>query len=121
MTIERYNDTLFKIEADHGKFIINQDTGFKCLLTLDTEENTSKYTDVDEDPGTLAQEVWGNGLIRTYSRSRLYLIQNETGIKYSEAIDVPNHYTYRESDEEIPEEPKIKELKEEVKDEPTED
>lgn len=28
-------------------------------------------------------------------------IQNETGVKYSEAVDVPNRYTYTESNEDI--------------------
>lgn len=40
-------------------------------------------------------------LIKTYSDSGKYIIQNETGIKYCEAIDVPNKYTYTESEETI--------------------
>ena len=40
-------------------------------------------------------------LIKTYSDCGKYIIQNETGIKYSEAIDIPNKYTYTESEEEI--------------------
>jgi hypothetical protein len=43
----------------------------------------------------------GMELIRTYSDENKYIIQVETGIKYSEAIDIPNKYTYIESEEEI--------------------
>lgn len=40
--------------------------------------------------------------IKTYSDSGYYIIQNETGIKYSEAIDIaPLKYTYSETDEAI--------------------
>ena len=43
----------------------------------------------------------GVKLFRTYSNEGKLLIQNETGIKYAEAIDVENApYTYSESDEE---------------------
>ena len=46
----------------------------------------------------------GVNLYRTYSDESKYIIQNETGIKYGEAIDVENTpYTYSESDEELPE------------------
>lgn len=40
-------------------------------------------------------------LIRTYSDENKYIIQLETGIKYIEAVDIPNKYTYIESEEEI--------------------
>ena len=50
----------------------------------------------------IIQETLENGLIKTVSDSGKYLIQNETGIKYCEAIDVPNRYTYSESEESIP-------------------
>lgn len=41
----------------------------------------------------------GVNLYRTYSDSNFYLIQNETGVEYSEAIDVEGApYTYSESD-----------------------
>ena len=44
----------------------------------------------------------GVKLFRTYSDEGKKIIQNETGILYSEAIDVENApYTYTESDEEI--------------------
>ena len=39
----------------------------------------------------------GKQLIKTYSDDNKYVIQIETGIKYIEAIDVPNKYTYMES------------------------
>lgn len=44
----------------------------------------------------------GVKLFRTYSDEGKQIIQNETGILYSEAIDVENApYTYTESDEDI--------------------
>lgn len=44
----------------------------------------------------------GVKLFRTYSDEGKMLIQNETGIEYSEAVDVENcGYTYSESDEPI--------------------
>ena len=49
----------------------------------------------------IIQEPYDNNLIRTYSDQNKYIIQNETGVKYAEAIDIPNKYTYRESDEDI--------------------
>ena len=55
--------------------------------------------------GTIVQEPWGDGLIRTYDSEGYYILQNETGIKYAEAIDIPDHYTYSETDEKIPIEP----------------
>lgn len=47
-------------------------------------------------------------LVKTFSDAGKYIIQNETGAKYTEAIDVPNKYTYTESDEDIPKEEDIK-------------
>lgn len=39
-------------------------------------------------------------LNRTYSDGGFYILQNETGIKYSEAVDVKGApYTYSETDE----------------------
>ena len=49
----------------------------------------------------IVQEPYNKTLIRTYSDARKYIIQNETGIEYAEAIDIPNKYTYRESDKDI--------------------
>lgn len=44
----------------------------------------------------------GVKLFRTYSDEGRKIIQNETGITYSEAIDVENApYTYTESDEDV--------------------
>ena len=40
-------------------------------------------------------------LVKTYSDSNKYIIQNETGIEYSEAVDIPNKYTYIESDKDL--------------------
>lgn len=45
----------------------------------------------------------GVNLYRSYSDAILYIIQNETGIEYAEAIDVENApYTYSETDKPIP-------------------
>lgn len=40
-------------------------------------------------------------LVKTYSDSNKYIIQNETGIEYAEAVDIPNKYTYIESDKDL--------------------
>lgn len=45
----------------------------------------------------------GKELIKTYSDSGKYIIQNETGIEYAQAIDIPNKYTYTESKKDIEE------------------
>ena len=49
----------------------------------------------------IRQETLQNGLVKTYSDSNKYIIQNETGIEYTEAVDVPNKYTYTESEKDI--------------------
>lgn len=49
-------------------------------------------------------EVNGKTLIRTYSDAGKYIVQNGTGRKYEEAVDIPNKYTYTESNEDIPKE-----------------
>ena len=48
-------------------------------------------------------EYLKNGtLIKHYSDAGFMLLQNETGIKYSEAVDVvPCRYTYTETDEPV--------------------
>lgn len=47
----------------------------------------------------------GVNLFRTYSDEGFYILQRETGVKYTEAIDVENApYTYRETNEPIEEE-----------------
>lgn len=44
----------------------------------------------------------GVTLYRNYSDEGFYILQNETGIEYSEAIDVENSsYTYSETDKVI--------------------
>lgn len=44
----------------------------------------------------------GVNLYRTYSDINHYIIQDQTGIEYEDAIDVENSpYTYTESDREI--------------------
>ena len=48
----------------------------------------------------------GISLFKTYSTENLYIRQIETGIEYSEAIDVENApYTYEETEEKIEREP----------------
>ncbi len=45
----------------------------------------------------------GVRLYRTYSDAGYFILQNETGVKYAEAIDVEfKDYTYSETDELIP-------------------
>lgn len=47
----------------------------------------------------------GVRLFKTYSDEKYYIIQEQTGIKYGEAVDVENSgYTYIESDEKISDE-----------------
>lgn len=48
--------------------------------------------------------VNGRTLVKTYSDRGKYIIQNETGAKYAEAVDVPNKYSYSESEEDLPRE-----------------
>lgn len=43
----------------------------------------------------------GRELVKTYSDEGKYIIQLETDVKYTEAIDIPNKHTYIESDEQI--------------------
>lgn len=43
----------------------------------------------------------GKQLTKTYSDNNKFIIQNETGAIYTEAIDIPNKYTYTESEEDI--------------------
>ena len=49
----------------------------------------------------------GVNLYRSYSDKGLFILQNETGIEYDEAIDVENApYTYSETDKPIEKEDK---------------
>ena len=58
-----------------------------------------------------------NTLVRHYSDTSMMMIQNETGLKYGEAIDiVPCPYTYTETDEPIEIEESI-ETEEEISEE----
>lgn len=41
--------------------------------------------------------VNGRQLVKTYSDSGKYIVQNETGAEYVEAVDIPNKFTYTES------------------------
>jgi hypothetical protein len=46
----------------------------------------------------------GVNLYRTYSDKGMYILQNETGVEYSEAVDVEgSQYTYTETDRAIEE------------------
>lgn len=57
------------------------------------------------------EETLENGLIRHYSDADKKLRQIETGILYSEAVDViPCRYTYEESEEDIERPVHLKEL-----------
>lgn len=45
----------------------------------------------------------GRELLKHYSDNNKYIIQTDTGIKYSSAIDIPTTtHTYEESDENLP-------------------
>lgn len=50
------------------------------------------------------QVICNNGveLIKTYSDNNKMIRQIETGIIYDEAIDIPNRYTYEETDQDRP-------------------
>ena len=59
--------------------------------------------------------ISGKELIKTYSDNNKYIIQNETGIDdYTEAIDIPNKYTYTESEEDIKVEDEDKTIEEKL-------
>ena len=45
----------------------------------------------------------GVNLTYTYSDKGNYILQKETSVKYAEAYDIPNKYTYLELDEKIEE------------------
>ena len=50
----------------------------------------------------LKTETMSDGRIRTWSDAGMQILQNETGVLYHDAVDVPNRYTYTETDEPIP-------------------
>lgn len=52
----------------------------------------------------LVKEITEKGLVHHYSDANKYIRQKETGIEYSDAIDIdPCPYTYEEIDKEIEE------------------
>jgi hypothetical protein len=52
----------------------------------------------------IVKETVNDRLVRHYSDQGLYIMQIETGVEYSEAIDViPCRYTYEETDKPIEE------------------
>ena len=55
----------------------------------------------------IIQEPFNENLIKTYSNAGKYIIQVETGLEYAEAIDIPNKYTYIESEKDIEQEEEI--------------
>ena len=56
----------------------------------------------------LSEYLRNHTLIRHYSDRGVFLLQNETGVKYSDPIDiVPCPYTYAETDESIETDEKI--------------
>lgn len=47
----------------------------------------------------VVEEKMNDNLVHHYSDEGCYILQNETGIKYSDAVDViPCQYTYTETD-----------------------
>lgn len=65
----------------------------------------------------ILQEFLNDGtLVRHYSDSGYMLLQNETGAKYADPIDVvPCAYTYTETDELIEQEEEMTEIEEKAK------
>lgn len=65
----------------------------------------------------ILQEFLNDGtLVRHYSDSGYMLLQNETGAKYADPIDVvPCAYTYTETDELIEQEEKMTEVEAKAK------
>ena len=51
---------------------------------------------------SIKEEPYGDGLVKSFDNLGYYIRQNETGILYAEAIDVPGKYTYSETNEVIP-------------------
>lgn len=51
----------------------------------------------------IEQFIENNTRVRHYSDRKKYILQNETNIKYEDAVDaIPCKYTYTETDEDIP-------------------
>ena len=104
---EKISKNVIKIYSDANRYIRHIETGYKCGMTIDAPKNFEKYEETEEDLGGLVQELYGDNLIRSRSANGKYLLQNETQLKYAEAIDIPNHYTYTETDEDIPPMPEV--------------
>ena len=52
----------------------------------------------------IIEEVLTNNFVKHYSDHCKYILQNETGIEYAEAVDVlPCRYTYSETEKNIEE------------------
>ena len=50
----------------------------------------------------IVEEALTNNLVKHYSDNGKYILQNETGIEYAEAVDVmPCRYTYSETQKNI--------------------
>ena len=50
----------------------------------------------------IIEEILTNNLVKHYSDNGKYILQNETGIEYAEAVDVlPCRYTYSETQKNI--------------------
>lgn len=70
---------------------------------------------IEQHPFIDEEGVEHENLVKHYSDAGFYILQNETGVKYSEAVDVyPCRYTYTETNEPIdgqtpPEPPEPKE------------
>lgn len=58
-------------------------------------------------------KINGRMFVKTYSDAGKFIVQNGTGVKYEEAIDIPNKYSYTESVEDI----LVEKVEEEIKEE----
>lgn len=65
-------------------------------------------------------KIDGKEFVKTYSDEGFYIIQNETGNQYEEAVDIPNMYTYSESEDKIGEEQEPEPIEEVVEENETE-
>ena len=74
------------------RFFRTRKDGVKLHRTVDALTDKNGEVVLDDE---------GNAIMRGF-----YIIQNETGVQYDEAIDVENApYTYSETDKPIPDEP----------------
>lgn len=57
---------------------------------------------IEQHPYIDEESVEHENLVKHYSDAGFYILQNETGVKYSEAVDVyPCRYTYTETEEPV--------------------